>query len=171
MSTQFEIRNKIAENTSLVNFDISGLRPKGKRIGIDMKNFLFNELILKEKDFRKHVSDIDIEKYKDSFVYIYCSSDAIIPLWSHFLLANKLMKIAKKVIYGSEKELEILLFHDALLEYDFSEMKEKRILIKGCSDNIPENAYVELLEKLRPIAKSVMFGEACSNIPIFKKLK
>jgi len=169
MSAQFEIRNKIAENISLVNFDISDLQPKGKRIGIDMKDFLFEELVLKEKDFRKSISELDLEKYKDSLVYIFCSSDAIIPLWAYFLLADRLMETAKKVIYGTKNELEILLFHDALLEYNFSEMKGKRVLIKGCSDvDIPENAYVELLEKLRPIAKSVMFGEACSNVPIFK---
>jgi len=169
MSTQFEIRNKISENTSLVNFDISDLRPKGERIGIDMKDFLFEELVLKEKDFRKSISALDLEKYKDSFVYIFCSSDAIIPLWAYFLLADKLMETAKKVIYGTKKELEVLLFHDALLEYNFSKMKGKRILLKGCSDaEIPENAYIELLEKLRQIAKSVMFGEACSNVPIFK---
>jgi len=169
MSDKFEIRNKIAENTSLVNFDISTLRLKGERIGIDMKDFLFEGLVIKEKDFRKSITELNIEKYEDAYVYIYCSSDAIIPLWAYFLLGNKIMETAKKVIYGTESELEILLFHDALLEYDFSKIKGKRVLIKGCSDvNVPENAYVELLEKLRPIAQSVMFGEACSNVPIFK---
>jgi len=169
MSVKLEIQNKVAENTSLVNFDLSKLSPKGERIGIDMKDFLFEELILREKEFRKRISEMDIEKYTDSYVYIFCSSDAIIPLWAYFLLGNKIMKSAKKVIYGTKHELEILLFHDALSEYDFSKLKDKRILVKGCSDeNIPENAYVELLEKLRPIAKSLMFGEACSNVPIFK---
>ncbi|WP_407482670.1 DUF2480 family protein [Elizabethkingia meningoseptica] len=170
MSEEFEIRNKVAENTSLVNFDLATLQPKGKRIGIDIKNFLFQELILKEKDFREMVADLNTEEYKDAYVYIYCSVDAIVPLWAYFLLGNKLMADAKKVIYGSQKELELILFHDAIQNHDFSEMQDKRVLVKGCSDfSIPENAYVELVEKLRPMVKSLMFGEACSNVPIFKK--
>lgn len=170
MSEEFEIRNKVAENTSLVNFDLATLQPKGKRIGIDIKNFLFQELILKEKDFRDMVADLNTEEYKDAYVYIYCSVDAIVPLWAYFLLGNKLMTDARKVIYGSQKELELILFHDAIQNHDFSEMQDKRVLVKGCSDfSIPENAYVELVEKLRPVVKSLMFGEACSNVPIFKK--
>ncbi|MCT3762949.1 DUF2480 family protein [Elizabethkingia anophelis] len=170
MSEEFEIRNKVAENTSLVNFDLASLQPKGKRIGIDIKDFLFQELILREKDFRQMISDLDTEPYKDCYVYIYCSVDAILPLWAYFLLGDKLMSSAKKVIYGSQKELELILFHDAIQQHDFSEMQDKRVLVKGCSDfSIPENAYVELVEKLRPIVKSLMFGEACSNVPIFKK--
>ncbi|MDR2229859.1 MAG: DUF2480 family protein [Flavobacteriaceae bacterium] len=170
MSEEFEIRNKVAENISLVNFDLASLQPKGKRIGIDIKDFLFQELILREKDFRQMISDLDTEPYKDCYVYIYCSVDAIVPLWAYFLLGDKLMSSAKKVVYGSQKELDLLLFHDAIQQHDFSEMQDKRVLVKGCSDfSIPENAYVELVEKLRPIVKSLMFGEACSNVPIFKK--
>ena len=168
MSEDFEIKNKVAES-GLVNFDLSELSPKGKRIGIDLKNFLFMEMILKEKDFREKVSELDTEKYRDAFVFVYCSLDAIIPIWSYFLITSKLTGIAKKVIYGSKKDLEVILMHEAISSYNFSDLEAKRVLVKGCSEeDIPENAYIELVEKLKPIVKSLMFGEACSNVPIFK---
>jgi hypothetical protein len=100
---------------------------------------------------------------------VYCSVDAIIPIWAYFLITSKLTGIAKKVIYGSKKDLEIILMHEALEHYNFSELDGKRVLVKGCSEeDIPENAYIELVEKLKPLVKSLMFGEACSNVPIFK---
>lgn len=168
MSEDFEIKNKVAES-GLVNFDLSELSPKGKRIGIDLKDFLFMEMILKEKDFREKVSELDAEKYRDAFVFVYCSVDAIIPIWAYFLITSKLTGIVKKVIYGSKKDLEIILMHEALEHYNFSELEGKRVLVKGCSEeDIPENAYIELVEKLKPLVKSLMFGEACSNVPIFK---
>lgn len=168
MSEDFEIKNKVAES-GLVNFDLSELSPKGKRIGIDLKDFLFMEMILKEKDFREKVSEIDIEIYRDAYVYIYCSVDAIIPIWAYFLITSKLTGIARKLVFGTKKDLETLLMHEALENHDFSELEEKRVLVKGCSEEeIPENAYIELVEKLKPIVKSLMFGEACSNVPIFK---
>ena len=170
MSEEFEIRNKVAENTSLVNFDISTLVPKGVRKGIDLKDFLLQELILKEKDFREKVELLNTEEYKDTYVYIYNSADAIVPLWAYFLLTSKLTGITKKIVFGNREDLEVLLMHNAVQTHDFSEMIDKRVLVKGCSDeNIPENAYIELVEQLKPIVKSLMFGEACSNVPIFKK--
>lgn len=170
MSEDFEIRNKVAENTSLVNFDISTLVPKGERKGIDLKDFLFQELILKEKDFREKVEAIKVEDYKDAFVYVYNSADAIVPLWAYFLITAKLSDVTKKIVFGNREDLEILLMHNAVQTHDFSELEDKRVLVKGCSDeSIPENAYIELVEQLKPIVKSLMFGEACSNVPIFKK--
>lgn len=170
MSEEFEIRNKVAENTSLVNFDISTLVPKGERKGIDLKDFLFQELILREKDFRDKVEAINVDDYKDCYVYIYNSADAIVPLWAYFLITSKLSDVTKKMVFGNREDLEVLLMHNAVQTHDFSEMQDKRVLVKGCSDNtIPENAYVELVEQLKPIVKSLMFGEACSNVPIFKK--
>lgn len=170
MSEEFEIRNKVAENTSLVNFDISTLVPKGERKGIDLKDFLFQEVILKEKDFRDKVEAINVDKYKDCYVYIYNSADAIVPLWAYFIITSKLSDVTKKIVFGNREDLEVLLMHNAVQTHDFSEMQDKRVLVKGCSDNtIPENAYVELVEQLKPIVKSLMFGEACSNVPIFKK--
>jgi hypothetical protein len=168
MSEDFEIKNKVA-NSGLVNFDISALVPKGQRIGIDLKDFLFEGLILREKDFREKVGAINVEDYRDCYVYIYNSADAIVPLWAYFLLTAKITDSATKVVFGNREDLEVLLMHNAVQTYDFSDMTDKRILVKGCSEeNIPENAYIELVEQLKPIAKSLMFGEACSNVPIFK---
>jgi hypothetical protein len=168
MSADLEIKNKIAES-GLINFDIATLLPKGERIGIDLKDFLFQELILKEKDFREKIENLDPEKFKNTFVYIYNSADAIVPLWAYFLLTAKLTSVAKKIIFGNREDLEVLLMHNSIQTYDFTEMIGKRVLVKGCTDkNIPENAYIELVEQLKPLVKSLMFGEACSNVPIFK---
>jgi len=168
MSEEFEIKNKVAAS-GLINFDLTDLVPKGARKGIDLKDFLFMEMILKEKDFREKVAAIDTEEYKDAYVYIYNSADAIVPLWAYFLLTAKLTDATKKIVFGSAENLEIVLMHDAIKNYNFSEMNGKRVLVKGCTDKaIPENAYVELVENLKPIVKSLMFGEACSNVPIVK---
>lgn len=163
-----EIINKVAES-GLVNFDISDLVPKGKRMGIDIKDYLWEGQILKEKDFREKIKNIDSELYQDAYVYIYCSEDVIIPLWAYFLITSKVTEAAKKVVFGNREDLEVLLMHNAIQTYDFSDLREKRVLVKGCSDVlIPNNAYVELVEQLKPVVKSLMFGEACSNVPIFK---
>ncbi len=168
MSEEFEIKNKIA-SSGLVNFDLTDLVPKGIRNGIDLKDFLFMEMILKEKDFREKVSAINPEEYRDQYVYIYNSADAIVPLWAYFLITARLTDVTEKIVFGNKNDLEVLLMHNAIQNHDFDELKGKRVLVKGCSDQeIPENAYIELVEKLKPIVKSLMFGEACSNVPIFK---
>ncbi|WP_160135933.1 DUF2480 family protein [Chryseobacterium sp. c4a] len=168
MSEEFEIRNKVAES-GLVNFDLTTLLPKGERKGIDLKDFLFQEMILKEKDFREKVEAINVEEYRDSYIYIYNSVDTIIPLWAYFVLTAKLTDVAKKIVFGNREDLEVILMHNAIQTYDFEDMRGKRVLVKGCSDKeIPENAYIELVEQLKPLVKSLMFGEACSNVPIVK---
>ena len=168
MSEEFEIKNKVAES-GLVNFDLSDLVPKGERKGIDLKDFLWEGMILKEKYFREKVASINSDDYKDAFVYIYNSADAIVPLWAYFLLTSKLTDVTKKIVFGNREDLEVLLMHNAIQTHDFTELMHKRVLVKGCSDKeIPENAYIELVEQLKPIVKSLMFGEACSNVPIFK---
>ena len=168
MSEEFEIKNKVAES-GLINFDLSTLIPKGRRIGIDLKDFLFEGLILKEKDFREKIAALNPQDFEDAYLYIYNSADAIIPLWAYFLITAKLTDVAKKIVFGNREDLEVLLMHNAIQTYDFSEMNGKRVLVKGCSDqSIPENAYIELVEQLKPLVKSLMFGEACSNVPIFK---
>ncbi|GAA4149235.1 DUF2480 family protein [Chryseobacterium ginsenosidimutans] len=168
MSEEFEIRNKVAES-GLINFDLTDLIPKGVRKGIDLKDFLFMEMILKEKDFREKVAAIDVEEYRDTYVYIYNSADAIVPLWAYFLITARLTEVTKKIVFGNREDLEVILMHNAVQTHDFEEMRGKRVLVKGCSDKeIPENAYIELVEQLKPIVKSLMFGEACSNVPILK---
>ncbi len=164
----FEIKNKVADS-GLVNFDLSQLVPKGRRMGIDLKDYLYEGLILREKEYRQQIAALDTETFQDAFVYIYNSADAIVPLWAYFLITAKVTETAKKVIFGSRDALETILMHDALEQYDFTTLEGKRVLVKGCSENpLPENTYVELVQKLKPVVKSLMFGEACSNVPIFK---
>lgn len=168
MSEDFEIKNKVA-GSGLVNFDLSALVPAGERVGLDLKDFLWEGQILREKDFREKVAAVNTADYDGKYVYVFNSADAIVPLWSYFLLTAALSGVAKKIIFGSRQDLEFLLMHSAIEAYDFSSFKDKRVLVKGCADvYIPENAYIELVEKLKPIVKSLMFGEACSNVPIFK---
>ena len=169
MSGQGEIVNKVA-NSGLINFDISDLIPKGTRKGIDLKDFLFEGLILREADFRQKISEINPEDYKEAYVYIYNSADAVIPLWAYFLITAKISVFAEKIISGNRETLETILLHDVIQSYDFSYLEGKRVLVKGCSHAfVSENSYVELVDRLRPVVKSLMFGEACSNVPIFKQ--
>ena len=169
MSEQGEIVNKVA-NSGLINFDISDLIPKGTRKGIDLKDFLFEGLILREADFRQKISEINPEDYKEEYVYIYNSADAVIPLWAYFLITAKISGFAEKIISGNRETLETILLHDVIRSYDFSYLEGKRVLVKGCSHAfVSENSYVELVDRLRPVVKSLMFGEACSNVPIFKQ--
>ena len=169
MSEQGEIVNKVA-NSGLINFDISDLIPKGTRKGIDLKDFLFEGLILREADFRQKISEINPEDYKEVYVYIYNSADAVIPLWAYFLITAKISGFAEKIISGNRETLETILLHDIIQSYDFSYLEGKRVLVKGCSHAfVSENSYVELVDRLRPVVKSLMFGEACSNVPIFKQ--
>lgn len=169
MSEDFEIKNKVADS-GLINFDLSKLLPKGERKGIDLKDFLWEGQVLREKDFREKVEAINVDDYADAYVFIFNSADAIVPLWAYFLLTAKITDVAKKVVYGNREDLEVLLMHNAIQTHDFTELMHKRVLVKGCSDvNIPENAYIELVEQLKPLVKSLMFGEACSNVPIFKR--
>ena len=169
MSEQGEIVNKVA-NSGLINFDISDLIPKGTRKGIDLKDFLFEGLILREADFRQKISEINPEGYKEAYVYIYNSADAVIPLWAYFLITAKISGFAEKIISGNRETLETILLHDVIQSYDFSYLEGKRVLVKGCSHAfVSENSYVELVDRLRPVVKSLMFGEACSNVPIFKQ--
>jgi len=169
MSEQGEIVNKVV-NSGLINFDISDLIPKGTRKGIDLKDFLFEGLILREADFRQKISEINPEDYKEAYVYIYNSADAVIPLWAYFLITAKISGFAEKIISGNRETLETILLHDVIQSYDFSYLDGKRVLVKGCSHAfVSENSYVELVDRLRPVVKSLMFGEACSNVPIFKQ--
>ena len=169
MSEQGEIVNKVV-NSGLINFDISDLIPKGTRKGIDLKDFLFEGLILREADFRQKISEINPEDYKEAYVYIYNSAEAVIPLWAYFLITAKISGFAEKIISGNRETLETILLHDVIQSYDFSYLEGKRVLVKGCSHAfVSENSYVELVDRLRPVVKSLMFGEACSNVPIFKQ--
>jgi hypothetical protein len=163
------IVNKVAES-GLISFDLENYYPKENRKVFDLKDHLFMGLILKEKDFRAALSQIDWNCYKDAYVGITCSADAIIPMWAYMLVASYLEPVAKMVVFGSEEELINQVLLKNIDNIDNTEYADQRIVVKGCGDlAIPEAAYVAITKKLRPVAKSIMYGEPCSTVPIFKK--
>ena len=126
-------------------------------------------MILKEKDFRESVEQHKWSQYKDSYVALSCLTDAIIPSWAYLLISVKLSPFAKKIVVGNLDLLETTIFQEIISNLQLDNYKDKPIIIKGCSNKpIPETASVQLIEKLQPIAKSIMFGEACSTVPLFK---
>jgi hypothetical protein len=163
-----EIVNKVAKS-GLITLDMKTFKGSQKRKIIDIKNWLYAGMVLKEKKFREHLKDENWEQYKDAFVALHCSNDTIIPVWAYMLLTKYLNPYASGVIYGNEKELEKKIFHLNIKNFDVKPLENKRVLLKGCTDTyIPENSYVQLSNKLIGNVKSLMFGEACSNVPIFK---
>jgi S-adenosylmethionine/arginine decarboxylase-like enzyme len=163
-----EIVNKVAQS-KLVTIDLEDYYPQGNRVVFDIKDWLYEEIILKEKDFRSFVKNHNWSQYKDSYVALTCSTDAIIPSWAYMLITTELAPFTKKIIIGNLKELETSIFQDIISQLSIDEYKDKLIIIKGCSEKpIPETAYTQLITKLIPTAKSIMYGEACSTVPLFK---
>ena len=166
-----EIINRVA-NSNLTTIDLEDFYPKGNRIVFDIKDWLYEELILREKDFRESVKNHDWSQYQDSYVALTCSSDAIIPSWAYLLLTVELTPFAKKVVVGDLPLLETVIYQDIINQIDISEYKDKPIIIKGCANKpIPPSAYTLLIEKVKTVAKTIMFGEACSTVPLYKKKK
>lgn len=164
-----EIVNRV-EQSGLVEFNLEEYYPKGERVAIDMKDHLFQGLILKEKDFREFVKNENWSKYQDKFVALVCTADAIVPTWAYMLLSTSLAPFAKEVVYGDLQTLETVLFQKALAKVTPEAFRDQRVVIKGCSNlPVPESAYVEITRLLSPVAKSIMYGEPCSTVPIFKK--
>jgi hypothetical protein len=163
------IENKIA-NSGLVTIDLEQLCHNGERILFDIKDWLFREMILKEKDFRAFIKSHDWAQYQNKNIAFYCSTDAIVPTWAYMLLATAVQQYANRYIFGNLQQLEITLYNDAIAQINATDYTDKRIIIKGCSHNeMPVSAYVEISNKLLPVVKSLMYGEACSNVPIYKK--
>ena len=161
--------NKVAES-GLISFDLEEYYPKGTIKLFDLKEYLFMGLILKEKDFRAALQTTDWEIYKDANVGITCSADAIIPMWAYMLVASYLQPLATNVVFGDEKKLISTILLKNLDAVKGEEYTDKRVVVKGCGEvDIPETAYVEITNKLRPFAKSIMYGEPCSTVPIYKK--
>lgn len=163
------IENKVA-NSGLITIDLETLRHAGKRVLFDIKDWLFREMILKEKDFRDFVKNHDWSQYQNQNIAFYCSTDAIVPTWAYMLLASAAQPYAHKYVFGNLEQLEIALYNDAIAQINPTDYADKRIILKGCSQNeLPVSAYVEISNKLLPVVKSLMYGEACSNVPIYKK--
>jgi hypothetical protein len=166
-----EIINKVA-SSGLITIDLEEFYIEGERVLLDVKPLLFQELILKEKDFREFVKNEDWTKYKDKLVAITCTNDAIVPTWAYMLLSLALEPHAKKIVFGNLNDLETILFAEALSKLNPSQYKDARIVIKGCSNKpVPINAYVKLTAAIKPFAKSIMYGEPCSTVPLYKAPK
>ena len=169
MEIQEEIINKVAQS-GLLTLDPAAFFPVGERVVFDIKDNLFHGLILKEKDFREFLKTHDWAQYQGKFVAVTCTADAIVPDWAYMLLANKLAPFAVDVVFGNEETLETVLFLKNLSNLDAEQYRDQRVVIKGCGDTpVPVSAYVELTKKLSPVVKSIMFGEPCSTVPIFKR--
>lgn len=164
-----EITNRV-NNSQLISFDLEEFYTPGERVLFDIKDFLFQGLILKEKDFRDAIKNHDWSQYSNKHVAIICSADAIIPTWAFMLLSVALQPVVKRIVFGNLSELESQLFYDVLSQLDWEKFRDKKIVIKGCSKvEVPLSAYVEATNRLKLVASSIMFGEPCSTVPLFKK--
>ena len=164
-----EIVNRVA-NSKLITIDLEDYYPKGERILFDLKDWLYEGLVLREKDFRAQIKNHDWSQYKDKFIALTCTSDAIIPAWAYMLVATHLQPFSRKTVIGNLEVLETLVYKEIIDNLDIQEFIDRPLIVKGCSKKpVPENAYIMLIDTLRPIAKSIMYGEACSSVPLFKR--
>ena len=163
-----EIINRVA-NSKLEVFDLEDYYPQGIQSQIDISMWLLDGLLLKEKEFRLHLKSRDWTQYKDQLVAVNCSTDAILPAWAIILVTLHLSPYAKKIVEGNLQDLEKALFQEILQTIDFAAYKNKTVILKGCSKKrVPMSAYVLAAQKLQPFAKSIMYGEACSAVPLYK---
>jgi len=166
-----EIINRVT-NSKLAVLDLEDYYPEGKRVLIDIKDWLFDGFVLREKDFREHIKQHNWSQYQDNYVALTCSTDAIIPAWAYMLIILELESISKKTIIGDLETLESSIYQDIIIYLNLDVFKNKPVIIKGCSNKpVPRNAFLMITEKLKPIATSIMYGEACSSVPLFKKSK
>ncbi|WP_299521511.1 DUF2480 family protein [Winogradskyella sp.] len=166
-----EIVNRVAKSKLKV-IDLEDFYPEGKRILFDIKDWLFEGLVLREKDFRASVSAHNWSQYRDCYVALYCSTDAIVPDWAYMLISMQLQGVAQLTVIGSLEHLESIVYTSIISNLDVSIYQDMPVIIKGCAHKpVPSNALVLLSQKLKPIAKSIMFGEACSSVPLFKRKK
>ena len=167
-----EIINKVAQS-GLITIDLEKYLPNANDVvGFDLRGHLFMELILKEKDFREKLKTIDWEQYTGKHVAVFCSTDAIIPLWAYMLVTSYLQPVASSVIFGSIEEVSNDILLRNLNAMNINELQGARVVIKGCGDKqIPAAAYVEISRMLRPVVQSMMYGEACSTVPVYKAKK
>lgn len=169
MDIQEEIVNKVAQS-GLVSVDPASFYPQGERVLYDIKDNLFMGLMLREKDFREFVKEHDWAQYTGKNVAITCTADAIVPTWAYMLLANRMTPYANEIVFGNLDTLETILFEKALKQLDVEQYRDKRVVIKGCGDvAVPNSAYIEITNRLTPVVKSLMFGEPCSTVPIYKR--
>lgn len=164
-----EIVNRVAQS-SLEIFDLEELYPKGERFGLDLAQWLEEGFLLRERAFREALLKADWEPYRDGYVHLYCSTDAVLPGWAYILVSTYLHSVARRVVIGSQADLEVLLFEDVIKGYPFERFNGKAVLLKGCSRlPVPAQAYLTAVQGIQKYARSVAYGEACSSVPLLKK--
>ena len=169
MDIQENFINKVA-NSGLITFNLEDYYHTGERVVYDIKDNLFHGLMLKEKDFREFIKTHDWSAYAGKNIAVICSADAIVPTWAYMLLANRMKPYANEVVFGNLETLESVLFAKALAKVDLDVFANERVVIKGCADiDVPVSAYVEITALLTPVVKSIMYGEPCSTVPIYKR--
>jgi len=169
MTTDKPLVNKVAKS-GLITINLEEYYPKNQIVTFDLKDYLYMELILKEKEFRTALKEHDWTQYQDKVLCVFCSTDAIIPTWAYMLVTTHAVPFAADIVQTTADNYLTLAYQKALSVIEGEEYTDKRIVIKGCSNKpVPIAAYVELTKKLRPFAKSIMFGEPCSTVPIYKK--
>lgn len=161
--------NKVAES-GIVTLNLEDFFPGEDVIVFDMKDYLFMGLILKEKDFREALKHLDLQSFTRKHVALTCSADAIIPMWAYMLVASALQPVAANIFFGKKEEVANKILINNIQQLETTVYTDKRIVIKGCGElPVSEEAYMEITKKLRPVAKSIMYGEPCSTVPVFKK--
>ena len=169
MDSEHEIINRVA-TSPLITFELEKYYEPGQRASLDIRDQLFQGLVLREKDFRQFVKTYDWSQYQGKHVAVYCSADAIIPAWAFMLLGIALRPHAASVVFGQEKDLEIFLFRRNLEKVNWESFLNSKVIVKGCSHvEVPETIYLELATKLHPFVSSLMFGEPCSTVPLYKR--
>jgi hypothetical protein len=169
METEGIIINRVAES-SLVTIDLEQFYPKETTKIFDLKDFLFRGLIIKEKEFREALKNTDWQQFTNCNVAVVCSTDAIIPVWAYMLVATYMQPLAKSIFLGDENSMTESIILNNIQALDINEYKDKRVVIKGCGDiKIPDSAYLKITEVLLPHVKSIMYGEPCSTVPVWKK--
>jgi hypothetical protein len=163
--------NKVAES-GLITINPEHYLPQIAIKGFDIKDFLFMGMILKEKDYREALKNYDWSSFENIIAAVHCSADAIIPVWAYMLCTTYLQPIAAEVIMGSPEQVRESKILKAIDAEDFSIYTDRMMVVKGCGDDaVPESAYLSITQKLMPFAKSIMYGEPCSTVPIYKKKK
>jgi hypothetical protein len=154
----------------LLTIDLEEYYPEGERLSLDISQWLYEGIVLREKEFRAFVKEFDWSNYENAYLAVSCSTDAIIPAWAYMLISLEAGNYARKVVFGNLSHLETIIFSEIINELNIDDFKDKPVVIKGCAHKpIPENAYLLLAQRLQPVAKSIMYGEACSSVPLYKR--
>jgi hypothetical protein len=164
------IENKIKKQDKLVTIDLEQYRDETPIDVIDLKEYLFQELILKEQDFRDALEAYDWKQHEGHYLTIHCSTDAIIAPWAYMLVAQHAHPFVQEVFQGTLEQAKEKLFRRKLSAVDWATYEDKFVLLKGCSkQKVPESVYVMATQHLLPHVKKLMYGEACSSVPVYKQ--